>query len=57
MNFTSNYPCPECGQSHAIEDGDLLRCLHCGHEWDLWDDAFLEVYEYDDDNEDEDEEE
>lgn len=26
-------PCPECGESYAYEQGSLLVCPLCGHEW------------------------
>lgn len=26
-------PCPECGESYAYEQGALLVCPMCGHEW------------------------
>lgn len=26
-------PCPECGEAHAYEQGALLVCPMCGHEW------------------------
>ena len=25
--------CPQCQSPHAYEDGDLLICPECGHEW------------------------
>lgn len=25
--------CPKCSQSDSYEDGNLLICPHCGHEW------------------------
>ena len=26
-------PCPECGSPYTYEDGALLVCPECGHEW------------------------
>ena len=26
-------PCPECGEAYAYEQGALLVCPMCGHEW------------------------
>lgn len=26
-------PCPECAQEYTYEDGSLLVCPMCGHEW------------------------
>ena len=26
-------PCPECGGIYTYEDGSLLVCPECGHEW------------------------
>ncbi|OSM04058.1 zinc ribbon domain-containing protein YjdM [Magnetofaba australis] len=26
-------PCPKCNSTFAYEDGDLLICPECGHEW------------------------
>jgi len=26
-------PCPECGSAYTYEDGALLVCPGCGHEW------------------------
>jgi protein PhnA len=27
-------PCPACGSAYAYEDGALLICPECAHEWD-----------------------
>lgn len=27
-------PCPACGEAYAYEQGTLLVCPMCGHEWD-----------------------
>ena len=27
-------PCPECNSPYAYENGSLLMCPECGHEWD-----------------------
>lgn len=27
-------PCPECAEEYAYEQGGLLVCPMCGHEWD-----------------------
>ena len=34
-------PCPECAEAYTYEDGALLVCPMCGHEWsaDAGDDA------------------
>ena len=30
----SNFPnCPSCGSSYTYEDGGMLVCPECGHEW------------------------
>jgi len=26
-------PCPQCGSAYTYEDGALLVCPECGHEW------------------------
>jgi protein PhnA len=26
-------PCPQCGSPYTYEDGDLLVCPECAHEW------------------------
>lgn len=26
-------PCPECGSTYAYEDGPMLVCPECSHEW------------------------
>jgi protein PhnA len=26
-------PCPQCGSPYTYEDGELLVCPECGHEW------------------------
>lgn len=26
-------PCPQCGLSNTYEDGAMLVCADCGHEW------------------------
>lgn len=26
-------PCPQCASAHAYEDGAMLVCPECGHEW------------------------
>lgn len=26
-------PCPQCGEAYSYEQGDLLVCPMCGHEW------------------------
>ncbi len=26
-------PCPQCGSTYTYEDGALLMCPECGHEW------------------------
>jgi protein PhnA len=26
-------PCPQCGRPYTYEDGELLVCPECGHEW------------------------
>jgi len=26
-------PCPKCGSAYAYEDGPLLMCPECAHEW------------------------
>lgn len=28
-------PCPECASSYTYEDGNLLICPECGHEWSM----------------------
>ena len=28
-------PCPECGSPYAYEDGALLICPECAHEWSI----------------------
>lgn len=30
-------PCPECGSIYTYEDGNLLICPECAHEWSLSD--------------------
>jgi len=32
-------PCPECGSDYVYEDGPLLICPECAHEWAAADDA------------------
>ncbi len=32
-------PCPECGEAYAYEQGALLVCPMCGHEWSAADAA------------------
>lgn len=32
-------PCPECGEAYAYEQGALLVCPMCGHEWSAADSA------------------
>ena len=27
-------PCPECSSDYSYEDGLLLSCPECGHQWD-----------------------
>lgn len=27
-------PCPQCGSAYAYEDGQMLICPECAHEWD-----------------------
>jgi protein PhnA len=27
-------PCPQCGSIYTYEDGNLLICPECAHEWD-----------------------
>ena len=29
----SSVPCPQCQSPHVYEDGALLVCPECGHEW------------------------
>ena len=26
-------PCPECGSEYSYEDGEMLICPECAHEW------------------------
>jgi len=26
-------PCPQCNSAYTYEDGDMLICPECGHEW------------------------
>ena len=26
-------PCPQCGSEYSYEDGDMLVCPECAHEW------------------------
>jgi len=33
LSDTSN--CPECASPHVYEDGNLLVCPECGHEWPI----------------------
>jgi protein PhnA len=44
-------PCPKCNKPHTYEDGSMLICADCGHEWSagatepveekrVWKDAF-----------------
>jgi protein PhnA len=28
-------PCPECQSPYAYENGELLMCPECGHEWNV----------------------
>jgi protein PhnA len=28
-------PCPECASTYTYEDGNLLICPECGHEWSM----------------------
>lgn len=30
-------PCPKCSSAYAYEDGPLLICPECGHEWSVSD--------------------
>ena len=30
-------PCPACGSTYTYEDGNLLICTECAHEWSLSD--------------------
>ncbi len=32
-------PCPQCQSAYTYEDGALLICPECGHEWSLADGA------------------
>lgn len=32
-------PCPECGSDYVYEDGPLLICPECAHEWPAADSA------------------
>lgn len=32
-------PCPECASDYVYEDGPLLICPECAHEWDAADNA------------------
>jgi len=35
----SNLPnCPSCNSSYTYEDGSMLVCPECGHEWQVGDD-------------------
>ncbi|MFC7455208.1 zinc ribbon domain-containing protein YjdM [Insolitispirillum peregrinum] len=27
-------PCPQCGSAYAYQDGQMLICPECAHEWD-----------------------
>jgi protein PhnA len=29
----SDHPCPQCNSPYAYEEGALLVCPECGHEW------------------------
>lgn len=32
----SNFPpCPQCTSAYTYEDGNLLMCPECGHEWSV----------------------
>ena len=31
--MTTPPPCPQCGSTYTYEDGALLVCPECGHEW------------------------
>lgn len=33
--MTAIPPCPECKSPYAYDDGRLLVCPECGHEWSL----------------------
>ena len=36
----SNLPnCPDCSSSYTYEDGAMLICPECGHEWKIEDDV------------------
>ncbi len=36
MNFMSDLPnCPKCNSAYTYEDGNLLICPECAHEWSL----------------------
>lgn len=36
MNFMSDLPnCPKCNSEYTYEDGNLLICPECAHEWSL----------------------
>ena len=36
-------PCPQCNSSYTYEDGGLLVCPECAHEWGAEGDAVAEV--------------
>lgn len=31
--MTTLPPCPQCGSAYTYEDGAMLVCPECGHEW------------------------
>jgi len=33
MNMSQLPPCPKCQSAYAYEDGNLLICPECAHEW------------------------
>lgn len=37
--MTDTPPCPECGSAYVYEDGPLLICPECAHEWAAADSA------------------
>lgn len=37
--MTTLPPCPQCNSPYAYEDGALLICPECGHEWSASGDA------------------
>lgn len=41
--MTTLPPCPECGSAYTYEDGALLVCPECAHEWSATAEAAAEA--------------